>query len=42
MVELSELSFFCLDSEELWMERNFFFFFREAEGSDFEIRWRLR
>lgn len=26
MVELSELSFFCLDSEELWMERNFFFF----------------
>lgn len=41
MVELSELSFFCLDSEELWMERNFFFF-REAEGSDFEIRRRLR
>lgn len=40
MVELSELSFFCLDSEELWMERNFFF--REAERSDFEIRRRLR
>lgn len=31
MVELSELSFFCLDSEELWMERNFFFLGKPRE-----------
>lgn len=31
MAELSELSFFCLDSEELWMERNFFFLGKSRE-----------